>query len=492
MAPKKKQRSGRPIRKLFGAEEESIHAEEESNDIPKNPELLPGLPDEVSLQCLARVPVTSWDHLKCVSVSWRDAVKIGDVARTRSLLGASNCIVALFFCVKLYKPPSTSPHRFKQAMKGRQKLFGFLNKSADAPSVTANTDSSDAPTIAAQSHSPAPTSADAPNSPHGNNKGGLRATGERWLCFVVDADNQDCFRAVHAPFLPICTHGQEPLLLLFQRGKILYTLLVPTVCALCDVNLWQYHVVDDKWSPLAGFKPGRLVPNAQPIEELFGSKLTLILKEYDANNNTILVARSFVIDDGDAGWRVAGSAAANQNVVSIGDVGSVDQRAALLLEPRVDIHAGMLFLERVQFERRSFGSEAGRRQMTLYDAYSKQAHFLFSEPRGDNFRILSLEYIGRRRMLGNLTDLPPPLPSSYPKRARGATTVGDIICMDLATRTRYFVLREHSLTLQEVTLTTDGATVTNAESNVKPEQGLLRVKTKLALPVSTASIGMVV
>ena len=62
--------------------------------------LLDGLPNEVALQCLARVPFVSHPILQLVCRSWRASVRNGELLNVRNQIGATEELL----CVLAFEP----------------------------------------------------------------------------------------------------------------------------------------------------------------------------------------------------------------------------------------------------------------------------------------------------------------------------------------------------------------------------------------------------
>lgn len=72
--------------------------ESPSIDIPiEGSCILPGLPNAVALQCLARVPRSLYANLKTVSRAWRDALSCREIYRVRRELGCTEAWIYLSF-----------------------------------------------------------------------------------------------------------------------------------------------------------------------------------------------------------------------------------------------------------------------------------------------------------------------------------------------------------------------------------------------------------
>eukprot|EP00271_Cylindrocystis_brebissonii_P005604 TRINITY_DN1773_c0_g1_i4.p1 TRINITY_DN1773_c0_g1~~TRINITY_DN1773_c0_g1_i4.p1 ORF type:complete len:466 (+),score=15.75 TRINITY_DN1773_c0_g1_i4:405-1802(+) len=78
--------------------------------------LLPALPNDVGVQCLARVPLTTWARMRCVSYTWHRAM-LSDVIEERKRLSIRSDLVAAYREAKW--GPSASSARFSIWKKGK-------------------------------------------------------------------------------------------------------------------------------------------------------------------------------------------------------------------------------------------------------------------------------------------------------------------------------------------------------------------------------------
>src|SRR6185295_17496312 len=72
----------------------AMEAEEEGPRLEVR-ELIPGLPDDVAIECLARVPSRSLRRMRRVCRGWRGAVGSAEFRRRRSAAGAAEDVVFL-------------------------------------------------------------------------------------------------------------------------------------------------------------------------------------------------------------------------------------------------------------------------------------------------------------------------------------------------------------------------------------------------------------
>eukprot|EP00271_Cylindrocystis_brebissonii_P023716 TRINITY_DN9_c0_g1_i1.p1 TRINITY_DN9_c0_g1~~TRINITY_DN9_c0_g1_i1.p1 ORF type:complete len:398 (-),score=29.09 TRINITY_DN9_c0_g1_i1:1349-2542(-) len=65
------------------------------NEVAPCQSMIPGLPDDVSIQCLARVPFFSWKTVRGVATAWRSAFREGSIRKTREVLGIKEYMIIL-------------------------------------------------------------------------------------------------------------------------------------------------------------------------------------------------------------------------------------------------------------------------------------------------------------------------------------------------------------------------------------------------------------
>ncbi|GLT68107.1 hypothetical protein SLA2020_403660 [Shorea laevis] len=110
----------------MGQTESSTENFQKLQQQPQQKQLIPGLPDEIAMDCLVRVPYKFHSNMKLVCQSWRSLVMHASFYQERRRSGTAEHLVCLIQPLPVPSPPSITESSASDEKSSKRKR-GLMN-----------------------------------------------------------------------------------------------------------------------------------------------------------------------------------------------------------------------------------------------------------------------------------------------------------------------------------------------------------------------------